>query len=87
MPISNRLYKETLTWSQGPLWIPQDACHLRSHLQAGIGHYHHLLLRLQLDYKMDLRGIVDFPLLVVDDGLKKGNIKYNGIANIFLILG
>ncbi|KAG8242359.1 Protein smg5 [Homalodisca vitripennis] len=56
----------------GPLWKPLEVSYLRSHLQAGIGHYHHLLLRLQIDFRMDLRGIVDFPYLVADIGLKKG---------------
>ncbi|XP_054287971.1 nonsense-mediated mRNA decay factor SMG5-like [Macrosteles quadrilineatus] len=56
---------------KGPLWKPVEECHLRAHLQAGIGHYHHLLLKFQLDFKMDLRGIIDFPLIITEDGLKK----------------
>lgn len=62
---------------QGPLWKPAETCHLRSHLQAGIGHYHHLLLRLQSDYKFDLRGIIDFPFIVGDNGLKKGIFRHD----------
>uniref|UniRef100_A0A1B6K720 PIN domain-containing protein n=1 Tax=Homalodisca liturata TaxID=320908 RepID=A0A1B6K720_9HEMI len=69
-------YYEVVTTAKrlhkGPLWKPLEVSYLRSHLQAGIGHYHHLLLRLQIDFRMDLRGIVDFPYLVADIGLKKG---------------
>lgn len=57
---------------KGPSWKPIESCHLRAHLQSGIGHYHHLLMRLQLDFKLDLRGIIDFPIISTGDGLKKG---------------
>jgi protein SMG5 len=45
---------------------------MQSHLAAGVGHYHHLLFRLQIEFRLDLHGLVDFPLLVHDEGLKKG---------------
>jgi len=45
---------------------------MQGHLAAGVGHYHHLLFRLQIEFKLDLHGAVDFPLLVYDKGLKKG---------------
>lgn len=44
------------------------------HLESGIGHYHNLIMKLQTHYKLDLRGAVDFPLMVVDRGLKKGKL-------------
>jgi hypothetical protein len=45
---------------------------MQGHLAAGVGHYHHLLFRLQIEFKLDLHGAVDFPLLVYDKGLMKG---------------
>lgn len=57
---------------QGPLWKPLELNLVRSHVQGGIGHYHLFLLQLQLDYKLDLRGVVDFPMLMSEDKLKKG---------------
>jgi protein SMG5 len=45
---------------------------MQGHLAAGVGHYHHLLFRLQIEFKLDLYGFVDFPLLVCDEGLKRG---------------
>lgn len=57
---------------QGPLWKPLELNLVRSHVQGGIGHYHLFLLQLQLDYKLDLRGVVDFPMLISEDKLKKG---------------
>lgn len=57
---------------QGPVWKPPDSVYIITHLQAGIGHYHHLLLRLQLDFKLDLRGILDFPMFITEDEIKKG---------------
>jgi protein SMG5 len=57
---------------QNNTWSPQEVAYMQSHLAAGVGHYYHLLFRLQIEFKLDLRGIVDFPLLVYDDGLMKG---------------
>lgn len=62
---------------KGPSWKPIESCYLRAHIQSGIGHYHHLLMRLQLDFKLDLRGIVDFPVINTGDGLKKGKSSMN----------
>ncbi|XP_021922099.1 protein SMG5 isoform X2 [Zootermopsis nevadensis] len=52
-------------------WSPQEVAHMQSHLAAGVGHYHHLLFRLQIEFKLDLYGLVDFPLILYDEGLKK----------------
>jgi len=48
---------------------------MQGHLAAGVGHYHHLLFRLQIEFKLDLHGSVDFPLLVYDKGLKKDKVS------------
>lgn len=56
----------------------QDTSLMQCHLQSGIGYYHHLIMKIQSYFRLDLRGIVDFPLIVTDCGLKKGiiNLKY-----------
>lgn len=38
-----------------------DVAHLQCHINAGIGYYHHFITRLQLDFDLQLQGIVDFP--------------------------
>ncbi|KAJ9575995.1 hypothetical protein L9F63_007095 [Diploptera punctata] len=53
------------------IWSPMEIAYMQGHLLAGIGQYHHLLFRLQTEYKLDLRGYVDFPLLFSDSGLMK----------------
>lgn len=74
---------------QGPLWKPLELNLVRSHVQGGIGHYHLFLLQLQLDYKLDLRGVVDFPMLMSEDKLKKGTsvcIVILMLENVHIIL-
>ncbi|XP_069679961.1 nonsense-mediated mRNA decay factor SMG5 isoform X2 [Periplaneta americana] len=56
-------------------WSPLEIAYMQSHLAAGVGHYHHLLFRLQIEFKLDLRGIVDFPFLVNDQGLIKDKVS------------
>ncbi|GFU67007.1 protein SMG5 [Trichonephila clavipes] len=48
---------------------------LKSHLLAGIGFYHHLLLRIQTEFHLDLEGKVDAPLLWHLRGVKKERWK------------
>lgn len=52
-------------------WDVQDTSLMQCHLQSGIGYYHHLIMKIQSYFRLDLRGIVDFPLIVTDCGLKK----------------
>ncbi|KAF8763400.1 Protein SMG5 like protein [Argiope bruennichi] len=47
----------------------------RSHLLAGIGFYHHLLLRIQTEFHLNLEGKVDVPLLWHLKGVKKERWK------------
>lgn len=44
---------------------------LQAHLLSGVGHYQNIILRLQVEFNIDLRGVLDFPLLVCDEGLPK----------------
>lgn len=48
---------------------------LKNHLLAGIGFYHHLLLRIQTEFHLDLEGKVDAPLLWHLRGVKKERWK------------
>lgn len=54
------------------IWLPDEAAFVHQHVLAGVGQYHHLLSRLQFDCGIDLRGIIDNPVLYLDEGLKKG---------------
>lgn len=48
---------------------------MRMHLGAALGFYQHLLIRLQTEFNMDLRGLVDFPAHLNSDFIFPG--KYN----------
>ncbi|XP_049270388.1 nonsense-mediated mRNA decay factor SMG5 isoform X1 [Rhipicephalus sanguineus] len=45
---------------------------LRAHLHSGLGHYHHLLLRLQAEAQLNLETNVDVPLIWEYEGLNRG---------------
>uniref|UniRef100_A0A0A9WHW3 Protein SMG5 n=1 Tax=Lygus hesperus TaxID=30085 RepID=A0A0A9WHW3_LYGHE len=51
---------------------PRETFMIQTHLQSGVGFYHHIIMKLQSQFRLDLRGVVDFPLLVTDCGLNKG---------------
>lgn len=36
---------------------------LSVHLAVGVGYYHHLILKLQIEYDLDLIGVVDFTFV------------------------
>lgn len=55
---------------------------MQNHLSSGVGHYHHLIFRLQIEFKLDLRGSMDFPLLVNDEGLVKGKVSTSKVLNV-----
>lgn len=46
---------------------------LISHLLAGIGFYHHMLLRIQTEFHIELEGKVDVPFSWHLKGVKKGD--------------
>lgn len=45
-------------------WSPCDRAKIQMHLSSATGYYLHVLFRLQVDYDMDLRSIVDFPAIL-----------------------
>lgn len=59
---------------QNDTWLPGDVAYIQGLLISGIGHYEHLLFKLQTDYKLNFQGVIDFPLNVCDLGLPKGEL-------------
>lgn len=45
---------------QGNVWSDPEKAYLSAHLSVGVGFYHHLILRLQLEYDLKLNGVIDF---------------------------
>lgn len=54
---------------------------LSAHLIVGVGYYHHLILRLQMEYDLDLVGVVDFAF-VHNESIS----SYVSKKKIFLVL-
>ncbi|KAG8223141.1 hypothetical protein J437_LFUL000563, partial [Ladona fulva] len=79
-------YYEALTAAKrlrkGNTWSLEESAHLQNHLLAGVGNYHHLIFRMQIEYKLDFRGIIDFPLLVEDGGLSKGKSSLGKLPEV-----
>lgn len=48
---------------QGNIWNDSEKALLSVHLAVGVGYYHHLILRLQIEYDLDLVGVVDFAFI------------------------
>lgn len=48
---------------QSNFWNDSEKALLSVHLAVGIGYYHHLILRLQIEYDLDLAGVVDFVFI------------------------
>ncbi|XP_011496408.1 PREDICTED: protein SMG5 [Ceratosolen solmsi marchali] len=45
---------------KGNNWNDMEKAFLSAHLSVGVGFYHHLILRLQLEYDLNLTGVLDF---------------------------
>ncbi|XP_011645937.1 protein SMG5 [Pogonomyrmex barbatus] len=48
---------------KGNIWNDLEKMLLSVHLEVGVGYYHHLILRLQMEYDLDLVGVVDFAFI------------------------
>ncbi|XP_043276793.1 protein SMG5 [Venturia canescens] len=73
-PVSNACKTEELLWRKGfydavsackklrkgNTWNETEKALLLSHLAVGVGFYHHLILKLQIECDLDLVGVVDF---------------------------
>ncbi|XP_020293815.1 protein SMG5 isoform X2 [Pseudomyrmex gracilis] len=44
-------------------WNDSEKELLLLHLSGGVGYYHHLILKLQVEYDLDLTGVVDFTFI------------------------
>lgn len=53
-------------------YTEEDRCKLETHINAGVGYYHHLILKVQSEFELNLHGIVDFALFS-DNKLKINN--------------
>lgn len=45
----------------------EDRANIQAHINTGIGHYHNFILKLQNEYDINLDGVLDFPLLKIDN--------------------
>ncbi|KAF5278649.1 hypothetical protein FQA39_LY00691 [Lamprigera yunnana] len=52
-------------------YTPKDVCNIETHINAGVGHYHHFISRLQYQFQLDVKDAVDFAIVKVD--LKKSS--------------
>ncbi|XP_033231117.1 protein SMG5 [Belonocnema kinseyi] len=73
-PISHVRKTEELLWRRGfydvvsmakkirkgNVWSEAEKALLSAHLSVGVGFYHHLILRLQIECNLDLVGVIDF---------------------------
>lgn len=57
---------ENIILYQGNTWNDQEKALLSIHLAVGVGFYHHLILKLQSTYSLDLMGIIDFAFVKSD---------------------
>ncbi|XP_011869294.1 PREDICTED: protein SMG5 [Vollenhovia emeryi] len=48
---------------KGNTWNDMEKSLLSVHLEGGVGYYHHLIMRLQMEYDLDLVGVVDFAFI------------------------
>ncbi|XP_012273212.1 protein SMG5 [Orussus abietinus] len=54
---------------KGNVWSEADKALLSAHLAVGVGFYHHLILRLQLECNLELVGAIDFAYPQNESGL------------------
>lgn len=52
-------------------YTPEDLCNIQTHINAGVGHYHHFVSRLQYQFGLDLKNSVDFAIF--KSTVKKSN--------------
>lgn len=52
-------------------YTAEEVCNIESHINAGVGYYHHYIAKLEVEYDLDLNGFVDFGLCVVSKKERK----------------
>ncbi|KAK2583107.1 hypothetical protein KPH14_009134 [Odynerus spinipes] len=82
-PVGHGRKTEELLWRKGfydivyaakklrknNVWSDAEKALLSVHLAVGVGFYHHLILRLQLEYDLDLVGVIDFAFAHNETGV------------------
>lgn len=43
-------------------YTSEELCNIQTHINAGVGHYHHFIARLQYQYNLDIKAYVDFVI-------------------------
>ncbi|KAJ8926661.1 hypothetical protein NQ314_020964 [Rhamnusium bicolor] len=44
-------------------YLPEEISNIQSHINAGIGFYHHLISKLQYEFNLDFKNAIDFAIL------------------------
>ncbi|XP_043259618.1 protein SMG5 [Colletes gigas] len=61
--------------SRNNVWTETEKAVLSVHLAVGVGFYHHLILKLQSEYGLDLVGAIDFAFMQNETGLSSAKNK------------
>nr|XP_031848437.1 protein SMG5 isoform X2 [Nomia melanderi] len=62
---------------KGSVWNETEKAVLSVHLAVGVGFYHHLILKLQLEYGLDLLGAIDFAFTLNETVSSNAKNKVN----------
>lgn len=56
-------------------YTPEEVSSIETHISAGLGYYHHYIAKLQLEYDLELNGLVDFALIYTNNDNSKERSK------------
>lgn len=61
-------------------YTPEEIGNIESHINAGVGFYHHYITKLQLQYNLDLNGVIDFTVYNIDkSGIEKEHVEIGDV--------
>ncbi|XP_003703275.1 smg5 nonsense mediated mRNA decay factor [Megachile rotundata] len=66
---------------KGNTWTDAEKAMLCVHLAVGVGFYHHLILKVQLEYNLDLVGTIDFAFMQSETGSSNAKSKVNQLKH------
>lgn len=52
-------------------YTQEEVSNIETHINAGVGYYHHYIAKLQLEYDLDLNCLVDFTLYIKNETTKE----------------
>lgn len=61
-------------------YTPEEICKIETHINGGIGYYHHLISKLQVEYNLNLHGYVDFMVFYEDKVRSNEKVKVEGLV-------